>query len=101
MRPVLDPLAEHGDGAALGDLPLEASEEPAPRGAVLVEGQRRGRLGLGGPEEGGQLGEVHAELAVVVVGAATAPAGAIAGRPFAHRARLATDRRGAPSARCR
>ena len=81
--------------------PWRRARSLRPRGAVLVEGQRRGRLGLGRLEEGGKLGEVHAELAVIVVLAATEPASAIAGGPFAHRARRRRVAGVPRSARCR
>src|SRR6266542_2787373 len=37
VRAVLDPVPQHVDGAALGDLALQAGEELAPRRAVLRE----------------------------------------------------------------
>ena len=67
-RPVLDAAAQHVDGAALGDLSLQPGEELAPGGAVLGERQRFGGLGPGRAQEGRELGEVDAVLAVVVVG---------------------------------
>ncbi len=54
----------------LADLALQPGQELAPRRAVLVQGQRLGRLGLGGAQEGGELDQIDAVLAVVVVGVA-------------------------------
>ena len=45
VRPVLDAVAQHVDGAALADLALQAGQELAPRRAVLAEVERLGRLG--------------------------------------------------------
>ena len=88
MRPVLDALAQHVDGPAPGDLPLQSGQEPAPRWAVLSEVQRFGRVGLGIVEEGGELGEVHAMLTIIVLRVAAYPAGAVVGWPLARQARL-------------
>ena len=43
MRAVLDPVAQHVDGAALRDLALQPRQELAPRRPVLVEVERRRR----------------------------------------------------------
>ena len=67
VRPVLDAVAQHVDGAALADLALQAGQELAPCRAVLAEVERLGRLGLRLPQEGGELRQVHAVLAVVVL----------------------------------
>ena len=67
VRPALDPLAQHVDAAALGDLALQAGQESAPRRAVLAQSQRCRDLGLRGAEEGRQLRQVEAELPVVVL----------------------------------
>ena len=75
VRPVLDAVAQHVDDAALADLALQAGQELAPRRAVLVEVERLGRLGLGGLQEGAELRQVDAVLAVVVLGLAADPAG--------------------------
>ena len=64
---VLDAVAEDFDGAAFGDLALEAGEELAAGGAVFVEAEGGGCVGLGGVEERAELDEVDAVLAVVVV----------------------------------
>jgi hypothetical protein len=48
-RPMLDPAAQDVDDATFGDLPLEPVQELRPRGAVLVQCQRRGRFGEGTP----------------------------------------------------
>ena len=45
---MLDPVAQHVDDAPLGDLALEPVEKLGPPGALLVQLQRLGRLGLGG-----------------------------------------------------
>ena len=86
VRAVLDAVAENIDGAALRDLALQAGEELATGGAVLVESESGGRVGLGGVEEGAQLDEIDAVLAVVVVMVAGGPAdAAVAGGWFANR----------------
>ena len=46
MWPVLDAVAQHVDRAALADFTLQAGQELAPRGAILVEVERLGHLGL-------------------------------------------------------
>lgn len=40
MLPVPDPMAQHVDHAALGDLALQAGHKLAPRRAVLAEIER-------------------------------------------------------------
>ncbi len=65
MSPVLEAVAQHVDDAALGDLALEAGQEPAPRRAVFPQGQRLGHLRRGLSQEGGELRQVHAVLMVV------------------------------------
>ena len=67
VRPVLDPLAQHVDGPALADLALQAGEELAPGRTFPVESERFGHLGLGFLQEGRELGEIDAVLAVVVL----------------------------------
>ncbi len=67
---VIDPLAEDVDDAAPGDLALEAVEEAEAGGADLVEVELGDDLGLGGVEEGEELGGVDGVGAVVVVGIA-------------------------------
>ncbi len=84
VRPVLDAVTQHVDGAALADLALQAGQELAPCRAVLAEVERLGRLGLRLPQESGELRQVHAVLAVVVVGIAADPANSVGGRPLAH-----------------
>ncbi len=84
VRPVLEPVAQHVDRAALGDLALEPRQELAPRGPVLAEVERLGDLGLRLAQEGRELGEVDAIIAVVVVRIAADPAPAVGGRPLAH-----------------
>ena len=68
VRAVLDAVAQHVDGAAPGDLALQAGQELAPGRPVLVEGEGLGHLGLGLAQEGRELGQVQAVLAVVVLG---------------------------------
>ena len=65
------------------DLALEPRQELAPRRAVLVQRERFGDFRLRGVQEGGELDPIDAELAVVVVGIAAAPAD-----PAVARARL-------------
>ena len=74
VRAVLDAVAQHVDGATLGDLALEPGQKLAPRGAVLVQRRGLGDLRLGGVQEGGELDAIDAVLAVVVVGTAAGPA---------------------------
>ena len=74
------PLRRTVDGAAFGDLTLEAGEELAAGGAVFVEAEGGGGVGLGGVEEGVELDEVDAVLAVIVVMVAGGPADAAVGR---------------------
>ena len=79
MGAVFDAVAEDGDGAVFGDLALEAGEELSAGGAVLVEAEGGGGVGLGGVEKGAELDEVDAVLAVVIVMVAGGPAGAAVG----------------------
>ena len=74
VRPVLDAVAQHVDRPALADLPLQPRQELAPRRAILGQVQRGGRLGLGDLQEDGELHQVDAVLAVVVVPIAQQPA---------------------------
>ena len=74
MGAVPDAVAQHVDGAALGNLSLQPREKLAPRRSVLGERERFGRLGLGCAQEGRELGEVNAVLTVVVVRIAAGPA---------------------------
>ena len=76
---VLHAVAEDVDGAVFGDLALEAGEELAAGGTVFVEAEGGGGVGLGGVEEGAELDEVDAVLAVVVVVVAGGPAYAAVG----------------------
>ena len=80
---VVDPVPEHVDGAAARDLAVEAGEELTPGGAVQVEVEQLGGFGLGCAEEGREVGEVDAELAVVVFGVAWEPSDAVARGTFA------------------
>ena len=74
MGPVPDPVAQHVDRAALGDLALEPRQEPAARRSVRVQRQNLGGLRLRGTQERGELRQIDAILAVVVVVAAGVPA---------------------------
>ena len=69
MRPVLDPLAQHVDDAALADLALEASQELPARGAIVFQAQALEGIRLRLDEEGEKLRQIDRILAVVVVGA--------------------------------
>ena len=73
QRPVLDPVTQHLDGAALGDLALEPGQERPPRGTILGQRQRLGGLRLGATQERRELHQIDAVLAVVVVEVAAAP----------------------------
>ena len=73
QRPVSDPVAQQVDGAALGNLPLQPSQEGAPRRTVLGQRQRLGGLRLRVPQERSELYQVDTVLAVVVVKVAAAP----------------------------
>ena len=85
VRAVPDAVAQHLDRAPLGNLALQPRQELAPRRAVLVQRQGLGRLRLGVAQEGGELGEIDAPLAVVVEATATAPAHpAVARRRLGH-----------------
>ena len=88
VRPVLDSLAKHVDGAPLGDLPLKARYELAPRWAALAQVQWLGGNRLGVVEEGGELGQVYAVLPVVILWVSADPAYAVIGRTFCHSASL-------------
>ena len=76
---VLDAVPEDFDRAAFGDLALETGEELAAGGAVFVEAEGGGGVGLGGVEKGAELDEVDAVFAVVVVMVAGGPADAAVG----------------------
>ena len=52
VGPVPDAIAEDVDGAAFGDLALQAGKEPAAGGTVLGQSQGRGSFGLGGVQKG-------------------------------------------------
>jgi len=87
VRTVLEPAAQHVDGAAPGDLALEPGEELAPGGVVAVEFEHFGNLGLCRTQKTGELREVDAVLAVVVAGAAAdVPGTTIGGWWVGHRA---------------
>ena len=73
QRPVSDPVAQHVDRAALGNLALQPSQERTPRRTVLGQRQRVGSLRLRVPQKGRELHQVDTVLPVVVVEAATAP----------------------------
>ena len=74
MRPVLQAMAQHVDRAAFADLALQPCQELAPGRPVLAKVERVAHLRLRLAQEGGGLREVHAVLAVVVLGRAADPA---------------------------
>ena len=74
VRAVPDAVAQDLDGAPLRNLALKPRQELAACRTVLVQRQGRGRLRLGTAQEGGKLGEIDAEFAVVIPVAAAAPA---------------------------
>ena len=97
VRAVLDAVTEHLNDATLRDLALEPRKEAAPGGAFFREVQRFGDSRLCCAEEGGELGEVHAVLAVVVVGVAARPADpAVAGGQVPRRSRPLPGSQGWP-----
>lgn len=91
VRAVLDAGTQHVDGAALGDLALQAGQELAPRRPVLAQRQRIGRLRLGFPQKARKLRQVHAVLAVIVIRVPADPARRVGRGPLVHLA----GRRGA------
>ena len=79
MGPVLDPLAEHVDDAALADLALEAGQElPAPW-TIVFQAQPLEGIRLRFDEERQELGQIDRVLSVVVVRVAADPAGSTRG----------------------
>ena len=85
---MVDAVAQHVNAAALGYLALESGQEFAACWAVLGQSERCRGFGLGGTQEGRELDQIDAVLAVVVVEVAAAPAHAtVAGRRFGYRAR--------------
>src|SRR5660397_177358 len=92
VRTVLDPVAQHVYGAALGDLTLQASWKLAPGRAVLLQPQRLGGVRLRLAQEGRELGQVHAVFAVVVLGIAADPADAVGRRLLVDRVRCSSIR---------
>ena len=88
QRPVLDPVTQHLDRAALDDLALQPGQERAPRRTVLRERQGLGGLRLGVTQERRELHLIDAVLAVKVVEVAAAPPdSAVTTWWFGHRAR--------------
>ena len=88
QRSVLDPVAQHVDGAALVDLALQPIQKRAPRRSVLGKRERLGGFGLGYTQECRQLHQIDAILPIVIVGIAATPANApIADMGFCHGAR--------------
>lgn len=69
-------MAQDVDHDAFGDLALRAGEELAPGGAVVIEVERLGDLGLRRPQEGMELDEVNAILVRIAVGVSADPAAA-------------------------
>src|SRR4051794_1718984 len=76
MRSVLDPLTQDVDRAAFGDLALQAGQETAARGPVVVELQCVDQMLLRGAEKAAELDEIDAVFAVVVRRIAEEPTGA-------------------------
>ena len=97
-RTVLDSVAQHVDGATLGDLALQPGQERAPRGAAVGQRQRVDGLRLGVAQERRELHQVDAVLAVVVVEVATAPPDRVADLPIED-AQIGTTRSSRTSAR--
>ena len=77
---MLEAAAQHFDGAAFGDLALKTRQEAPPGRAVFI--QRQGVCGfrLGGPQEGAELHDIDAILAVVIMRVAAAPTHAVVSR---------------------
>ena len=88
VRPVLDPVAQHVDGAAPSDLPVEPRQELPPRRPVLPQVERPGRLRLRLVQEDGKLGKVDAVLTIVPIRAPADPARPRPGRRLVHGVRL-------------
>ncbi len=84
VRPVLEPVAQHVDGAAPGCFALKAREELAPRRPVLAEVERLAHLRLRLVQEGRELREVHTVFAVVVLCRAADPARGVGRRALLH-----------------
>src|ERR1035437_960727 len=89
MRPVLDAMPKNIDRAALADLPLQAGQELSSCWAVGIQAQRFGDPRLGLDQEGVELSQVHAVLALIVIWVAADPAGTVSGRPFGNGAGVA------------
>ena len=67
VRSVLDTLPEYVNDAAVAYLPFEAVQEPSSRGGICVQGQCSRCFRLGSREEGGEVAEVDAVGAFVVL----------------------------------
>lgn len=70
---VADARTQNIDCAAPGDFALQPGEELAPGRTVLVERERIGGIRLGLAQEGAELREIDAILAIVVMMIAAAP----------------------------
>ena len=104
VGPVAEAVAEDVDGAALGDLALEAGQEPAAGGAVFGQSQGRGGFRLGRAFRKARSWTRSRQYSqIVVVGVAVGPAdtavsvGGLADRATVSRA----CRRGRRSGPCR
>src|SRR3989442_11448243 len=80
MRPMFESMTQHVDRAPLADLALQPRQELARRWPVLTEVKCLNDVRLRLPQEGRKLHEVHAVLAVVILGPPADPAGALYGR---------------------
>ena len=84
QRPVFDPMPQHVDHTAPGDLPLQAGKEFLPRHAMRVLGiadaKLRIRVRLCGLEKGKQMPGIHRIFAIVVQRMARKPTRTAVGR---------------------
>ena len=102
MGAVSDAVAQHVDGAALGNLSLQPREQLAPCRSVLGERERFRRFGLGCVQERRKLGEIDAVLAIVIAGVAAIPTNpAVTVRGLRYGPRLGRLARDGLSERCR
>src|SRR5579862_8542109 len=83
MRSVLDSMPQHVDRPALRDLPLDPRQNLASGRTIRAEVQHLSRLRLRLAEEGRELRQIHAVLAVVILGRTANPANAVGGRALA------------------
>jgi hypothetical protein len=88
MCTMFDAVAQHVDCASPRDLALQPSQELATRGAIAGEVEGICRFRLRFVQEGRELQEVHAVLAVVYLGGTADPAGTVDPRAPPHRGLL-------------